>query len=300
MKGPNFVVGHLRSGTAFMASMLNACPEANAEWEGLFRLTCYEIDPASTAYYEGRCSSQEVRDLIQFYRLSKRPIGVDSFFRLPWILPPLLEEYPEAKFVHIVRNPKDCVKAAYNDTDCYGDALLAPQGKRAFLRWCVENDPTGLPGQSGSALRGGPATFHAITQRRLCHPRVKRPDWESLSRFEKTCAYWTEAQRLCIASLATRKGQYLRVRLEDLATVEHARTVFEFLDLEVPPTDKLAARLAQKVNTAAVSDPYWIAVRGIKEESGAELIPAYAEWSDAYKEGFERICGATARECGYS
>ena len=26
-----------------MASMLNACPEANAEREALFRLTCYEI-----------------------------------------------------------------------------------------------------------------------------------------------------------------------------------------------------------------------------------------------------------------
>jgi hypothetical protein len=288
MIGPlDFVVGQLRSGTHFVSHVLNCAGGVpRTAWQALWPLTCYKIDSFATQYYEGRCSAEAMKEILRCYDMRPENVQVDSFWRLTWCLEPLIELFPEARFVHLVRDPRDNVRSCFNEADVYGDVLLRPEGQMELLRWSVTN--------------GMPWRLAAITDRRRYHPRVRRPDWDTLSRFEKNCAYWTEAHRVILETLPQRTGRYLRVRLEDLKTEAASRPLFDFLGLEQPPAEKLIPALSERVNSASSNDPWWTFARRIRATSPVPMLPAYAEWTDDQKAALERLCGPMARALGYS
>lgn len=274
----DFVVGHPRSGTNFFAHLLNSAGEVVCRHEHLARLTNFVLVTLATAYYEGRCDADCIKSLIRAYKLGllihadsniqnyglEPRIRVDSNWKLSWILPPLLEEYPYARFVHLVRDPRENVLACCN-LDYYGDALIHSdfmKDKPILAEW-----------------------YKAM-------PRINRPDWDRLSQFERNCAFWTETHRLILDALSAR-DEYLLVRMEDLQRDDMCvARVFEFLELPMPSQDGLARARTKRSNTKNREKE---AVQRLK----ADLLPRYAEWPARERQILQRLCGEMAHKLQY-
>jgi hypothetical protein len=213
----DFVVGHPRSGTQLMSELLGASGPVS-EHELLPALT-YEAVAVPTAFYEGRCHPTALARVLDAYRARPdRAVRIDCNWKLTWMLPPLLAAFPEARVLHLVRHPRDNV-ASTHALDYYGTLVDHP---------ALQND-----WRRNYWLRN--------------MPRVRRADWDALSAFERNCAFWTESHRLILDGAGARAG-YLRVRLEDLRDDAVVASVFEFLNVKMPPIDRIIAIRATRFN----------------------------------------------------
>jgi len=255
------VVAHPRSGTSFLAELLNLTGEVAAH-EYLAAIDSTTISLA-TAFYEGRVGADSIRRLLSSYR--DRPeanVRIDSNWKLAWILPVFLEAFPDARVVHLVRDPRDVVRSTMN-LDYYGELSRLDEFRQDVVRnaWLAEM------------------------------PCVRRADWNSLDQLGKNCAFWTETQRLISDALCAHP-LVLRMRLEDLvserSTVE---TVFDFFGLPAPAPERARALCASPVND-----------RSHMKERLARFrapLPDFEAWPPAARDTLLRICGDAARPMGY-
>ena len=257
----DFVVGHPRSGTMFLAHLLNAGGTEVAAHEYLAQLSSRAVS-LPTEYYEGRADDEEIRHLLDHYRYSWSPqIRVDSNWKLTWILPPLLRQFPNARIVHLVRDPRENVRSCYN-LDYLGELQSRPEFRELerrnfWLAWM---------------------------------PRVRGLDWEAATPLERNCAFWSESHRLAREALDGHPNS-LRVRLEDLGSDEVAGQLFARFDLPLPSREQLALARATAVN----------AKLEMKERVAAHksLLPRFEQWSAAEQETLRALCGETAQGLGY-
>jgi hypothetical protein len=255
----NFVVGHPRSGTALVAQILNAGGASHCRHEYLVKLSSMCVT-LPTDYYAGTASSEAVHRLLEHYEYSPTPwVTVDSNWKLAWILPVLLERYPESRVVHLTRHPSENVRSCYN-LDFYGSSHERPAfARRGF--WL-------------SAM-----------------PHIRRPDWDELSQFERNCAFWAETHRLIGAAL-TPSVRSRKVRLEDLQADGVLCDLFDFLKLPRP-------RWVHRRISARRSTNLKVAIKRRLEQAGAEQLGDPAAWPARYREQLRSICGERALELGY-
>ncbi len=278
----NFIVLQPRSGSAFISHVINhSVREAVCGYQHLMWLSGYQSVKASFGYYDGTYTTEHIRHLLRYYSL--RPtMTIDSSFLSAWIMGPILEEYPNAKFVHIVRNPKDSVRSAMNQHEMYGKVFYDQKARDLFLRWALaENKPW---------------MFLLMDNMMTNLPKIRHPKWDSLTCFEKNCAFWAEGQKLIFDHLSNRP-HYLRIHLEDLTNATAAQPIFEFLGLKTPNADRLEKALSNKINTA--EDSMFKELVKIKEQLGFEILPKFEEWTTAQKQFFADTCGPIAKQLGY-
>ena len=270
-RDPDFVVGHPRSGTQLLAHLLCAADPDVARWESLtlgerkkgitgpfvsFSRTNHPLITAATDYYEGRCSSEHIRELLR--RPSSR---VETNWKLTWVLPPLLEEFPSAKLMHLVRDPRQNVLACHN-LEYYGRGM----------HLSLPNMP------------------HQYQLFYYSMPYIRRDDWQLLSPFERNCAFWVETHRL-ILEQASRQSKYLMVRQDDLNDPVWLAKIFAFFEISLPTPAQLHAVLDTPVNK---KDEEIEAVH-----TYVKPLPRYPEWPVPMLESFKRICGDMAARLGY-
>ena len=210
----NCVVGHPRSGTALMAQILNAGGGQHCRHEYLAALSSLCV-PVPTKYYAGQVGGDAVQRLLEHYDDPPTPwVTIDSNWKLTWILGPFLEKFPQARIVHLTRDPRANVASCHN-LDFYGELHQRREFRaRAFwMRWM---------------------------------PAVRRDDWGELSPFERNCAFWTETHRL--ASEIQGHPHYRRVRFEDLHDMDVLRGLFDFLGLPRPHRLRLFRSARTRVN----------------------------------------------------
>ena len=258
----DFVVGHPRSGTGLMTHVLNAAGPGVAEHEYLVDRTLLgTLIEAATAYYQGQLSGEEITALLRAARLDPS-VRIDSSWKNVWILPPLLELYPDARFLHITRDPRQNVIACHN-LDYYGEAGRRPEfSGYPMSRW----------------LRA--------------MPRIRVADWNALSPFERNCAFWVETHRLILDTLSARPGRYLRLRLEDLRDDAVARVVYRFFDLPVPPAVEIGRAVATPANPKSI-DKHLVA------QKKRDILPRFEACPAEVRETLRRMCGPTAERLGY-
>lgn len=255
----NFVVGHPRSGTALVAQILNAGRAHHCRHEYLAHLSSMCVT-LPTAYYAGAASPDAIHRLLDHYDHTPTPwVTVDSNWKLTWILPVLLERFPDARVVHLTRDPTQNVRSCY-DLDFYGSLHERPEFQhRAF--W----------------LRSA--------------PEIRRPDWAALSRFERNCAFWVETHCL-IGTALTPAVRSRRIRLEDLHDDDVLRALFDFLGLPRPSWWHRTLSSRKPVNAKAATKANVARARG-------EEISDPSRWQPAHAEQIRRICAQSALRLGY-
>jgi hypothetical protein len=242
----DFGVGHPRSGTHLINDLLNAGGAAWSEHEGLVtRSPDRALIEVATEYYEGRIGADRVKDVLAacpVFRMNP----IDVSWKNTWILPALLEAHPRARFLHVARDPRRNVIACHN-LDYYGQTVTS-QEHDDYVRW------------------------------KRAMPAIRRPDWESLSPFERNCAFWAETHRL--------------IRLEDLRDPTSAARVFRFFELPVPPDEQIRHVLSTPSNAKT-----WL--KGHIAELKGDLLPSFEDCPVEIQDTLRRICGPIAARLGY-
>jgi hypothetical protein len=281
----DFVIGHPRGGTHFMSHLLSASGSVIAVHEHLHSLSGFSILESARSYYEGTGDASAIRDLVRMYRL--RPAApIDCNFLLSWILPVLLEEYPDANILHVVRDPRLNVRSCYNYLDCYGDFWESSKTRLEFINWSVTSNKAWM--------------YLVMREIGRFMPAIRGVEgWETLDRFEKNCHFWAEGNRLTLEHAASRPGKYMLVRLEDVASsTDLMLAVFDFLRARPPPLERLQGLTTSRINTRG--DALWSAVERIKRETGTALLPEMQLWPDERHSTLKKICSDVAQRVGYA
>jgi hypothetical protein len=210
-----FVIGHPRSGTMFVSELLCAGEDSVCGHEVLVKLELSFIELA-TGYYEGRRGHDEVMQDLSRYGAA--PEAIDSNWKLVWVLPCLLEAFPQAKIVHLVRDPRRNVRSCI-ELDYYGQLV----------------DDARLEVHESARV-----WFRAM-------PAIRRDDWPGMDIVERNCAFWNETHRLAEEGLEEWPA-VKRIRLEDLSDEGHARSLLQFLGVEEPARAPLLEALNKRAN----------------------------------------------------
>lgn len=106
-----FIVGSPRSGTTLFGEILGLHPDVAAwyepyfMWDKYFRNTPHDERTAKDA--SPKVKQQIRHDFLRFQRKIKRPIIIDKSPRNSLKIPFILEIFPEARFIHILRDGRD-------------------------------------------------------------------------------------------------------------------------------------------------------------------------------------------------
>jgi hypothetical protein len=255
----NCVVGHPRSGTALLAQILNAGGRQHCRHEYLAALSSMCV-PIPTQYYAGAVGQDAVAALLRHYEFTPTPwITVDSNWKLTWLLPAFLARFPDARVLHLSRDPRENVPACH-DLDFYGELRHRPEFRHRdfWLRWM---------------------------------PEVRRPDWGALTPLERNCAFWDETHRVALDALRSHP-HVARVRLEDLRDGKVVKGLFEFFGLAVPGRRDRAAAVRTPTNLRPEVKQAVLAQK-------ADAVGPWATWPAARQDRLRELCGETAVRLGY-
>jgi hypothetical protein len=199
---------------------LSAVPGVEMHHEYMVHL----VQPLGVRRYMGLVDAAEARSLLSETHLAaarycEKPYWGDSSNKLSWLIPDLAALFPEAKFVHLVRDGRKVAGSYFHKLadECYDDRSTQ------VLRAHVE-DPAHVPAPPPEKKYWWPL------------PRKDDPAAEAFrgfSQFERIAWHWAEINRAILDALVALPGRSHFLRLEDLrSSPATARSLYEFLGLD--------------------------------------------------------------------
>ncbi len=215
---PIFVIGSGRSGTAAFYKMLAGHEEVEAHHEYL----CTHVQRLGVLYYMGlKDKDYIIRELYNIYGsallYSNSRIFIDCSNKLTWLIEPLMELFPDCKFVAISRDGRKVVTSYYYKLRCeiYDDRSTA-----ILLNWYKNGCKDIAPPPEKRYWWNIPPIGHELHYK-----------FSELSRFERICYHWNESYKTIIEHNSLIDNMIL-VRLEDIISDEDRLIeVFEFMGL---------------------------------------------------------------------
>jgi hypothetical protein len=216
---PFFIVSSGRSGTAMLHKALSAAPGVEMHHEYMVQY----LQPLAVRRYMGLIDSEAARAILSettlaSVRCSEAKHWGDSSNKLSWLIPDLAALFPQARFVHLVRDGRKVAGSFFHKLkdECYDDRSTA------ILRAHVEaGEPAPPP------------------EKKYWWPLPRRDDpvaaaFRNFSQFERIAWHWAEINRVILQDLApVSEKQKHFVRLEDLRSTPSAlRGLFDFLELD--------------------------------------------------------------------
>jgi hypothetical protein len=246
-----FILSTGRSGTTTVARWLTAV-------EGI---TClHEPEPAfireASTYRYGELDGAVITAVLRETRPFTPPLYAESNQTLALLVPLLVEIWPEARFVWLLRNGRDVVASAMQKQwytgysaayDRYEDATPTQQ---AWIDGRLRGDRLG---------------------------DMRAADWEALPRFGKCCWYWHAVNRLIEADLASAGVEPFVLKLETLP--DQALDLLAWLGITARSPE------IPQANTAKRPPYHWsnwsAGERALFEQfCGAQMDGWYADWRD--------------------
>jgi hypothetical protein len=217
---PFFIVSSGRSGTAMLHKLLSGIGEVEMHHEYAVQI----VQPLAVHRYLGLCDATEARRAIgaahgAAVHYSQSAFWGDSSNKLSWLIPDLAAEFPEAKFVHLVRDGRKVAGSFFRKLgdECYDDR------SNAILQ-AFYDDPSHTPAPPPEKKYWWPM------------PRKGAADAQSFrlfDQFERISWHWAEINRVILDSLEALPAAHKTfVRLEDLkSSPETLRELLRFLNL---------------------------------------------------------------------
>lgn len=218
---PIFVVGSGRSGTRMIFKLLSGLSDIEIYHEYL----CTHIQPVAALYYMQQWDKETAKTQIQnlhgaAIHYSKTKYWVDCSNKLSWVIEPLLELFPKAKFIHLVRDGRKVANSYFHKlpNEMYDDESV-----KIMQRWLTAPNKSPQPPpekkywwnipQSGQPFAG---QFPAFNQ------------------FQRACYQWVESNRVIMETLEkVPTKQQLFVKLEELTTNPKILEIFlNFFDVD--------------------------------------------------------------------
>lgn len=170
---------------------------------------CTHVQRIAALYFMGRISRKQAHDELErdyypavFY--SEEPLWVDASNKLTWLIDLLVERFPEARFVGLVRDGRKVVSSYFYKLagEMYDDRPTAVM--KAWL-----SDPSLPP----------PPPEKQYWWHIPCAGNPFAERFESFDRLQRVAYHWAEANRVmldCLDRLPPER--WIVVRLEDLAS----------------------------------------------------------------------------------
>jgi len=266
MTKPFFIVSSGRSGTAMLHKALSEAPGVEMHHEYMVHL----VQPLAVRRYMGWAGTGETQSVLHSthaaaVHYSEAAQWGDSSNKLSWLIPELAALFPEARFVHLVRDGRKVAGSYFRKLwrECYDDRSTAILQAHA-------DDPAANPAPP--------------PEKKYWWPLPKRGDpmarpFRGFDQFQRIAWHWAEINRTILDSLArlAPTRQHF-ARLEDLhASPEAVRALYRFLNLDYRDENYLRFKRPHNVNK-----------------------PEDALLSDAQRAQFEDIAGSMMLELGYA
>jgi len=212
---PIFVVGSGRNGTRTIMKLLSGFDSVEIHHEYL----CTHIQPWAAKYFMGKASRHEITDVFRSLHgaaiwYSNAEFWVDCSNKLSWIIEPILEVFPGAKFVHLVRDGRKVANSYFKKltAEIYDDECV-----QVLQNW-LDHDHLPEPPPEKKYWWNIPQSGQPFYQ-----------EFRKFNQFERCCYQWAESNRVILQSLENiPKNQKFFVRLEDMVSQKTVLT--EFLD----------------------------------------------------------------------
>jgi hypothetical protein len=201
---PVFIVGSGRSGTQMMDKMLSLTGEVDSNHEYM----CNYVQPLAVKYYLNLLSRDEVLEQVKSIfssaiNYSDKLIWIDSSNKTSWIIDILAELFPEARFVHIVRDGRKVVSSFYHKLhdECYEDRSVS------ILQSWVNSPLDNIePPPEKKYWWNLPKKDSEFSN-----------EFQNFNQFERICFHWGEVTRTIISMFEKiDNSSHITFRLEDL------------------------------------------------------------------------------------
>ena len=216
-----FIVSSGRSGTQMLEKVFNSYDSVEMNHEYL----CNYVQPLAVKFYLGLIDKNTVKNKLEelhgasiYY--SEKSLWGDSSNKLSWLIGPLNELFPDAKFIHLIRDGRKVVNSFYNKlgNECYDDKSTS------ILQSWVE--------KPNKILEPPPEKKYWWNVVKKESPFYKK--FNKYNQFQKICYHWNEINKVIDRDLINiDKKRKLVLRLEDLVTDEETlKTMVKFVGLE--------------------------------------------------------------------
>jgi hypothetical protein len=202
---PIFVLGSGRSGTRAIFKLLSGIPAIEIHHE----YCCTHIQPAAAQYFMGLIDRPAILRIIRdlhgaAVHYTAAAEWMDCSNKLSWIIGPLAEVFPNARFVHLTRDGRKVTASFYHKLapEIYDDVSVA-----ALQAWLAGH---GVP-------KPPPEKKYWWNV-----PRPGQPFFEefpSFNQFQRICYHWREVVRVIREGFREIPPErQLTLKLEDLTT----------------------------------------------------------------------------------
>lgn len=258
---PVFVLGSGRSGTFQMAKLLGSVSGVDAHHEYLFE----NILKSAVMYRMGRLTEEEICSLITDTHVaaisySKSPVWVDSSNALPWIIKPLRMLFPNARFVHLIRDGRKVVSSFFYK---FTEVMYDDESVEILQKWLKNPLMVLTPPPEKRYWRPVPIPGEPYYE-----------EFASYDRFQRLCYYWQDINITIHQQLADLSApQKTFFHLEKV--VSDRDTLSQFLSAcNVDYNDAYLDQLKRPINVA---------------------IPKNYLLTDTQKDSFDQIAGHAMR-----
>jgi len=224
---PFFIVSSGRSGTAMLHKALSAVAGVEMHHEYAVQIT----QPLAVKRYLGTVNEAQTRAVLDetFGAAVRHARGThwgDSSNKLSWLVPDLAALFPDARFVHLVRDGRKVASSYFHKL---GDETYDDRSNAALQDWYDG---------AGSAPPPEKPYWWPVPRRGDASAEAFR----RFDQFERICWHWAEINRVARVALAELpRERTLFVRLEELVqSPDKVQELFDFLGI-VFTEDRFAA-----------------------------------------------------------
>lgn len=218
---PIFIVSSGRSGTQMMHKILGEFFEVETQHEYLL----HYVKPLAVKFRAGLIGIDVVKnELIKLYGsailYTEKKIWVDTSYALSWIIKPLYGVFPNARFVHLVRDGRKVVSSFYHKLT---DEIYDNRRTAIIERWL--KNPGSIPEP--------PPEKRYWWYVPVNEPQIYR-EFQGYSQFERICFHWKDVNEWALKGLASvPEQQKYFTRLENIIQSKNfLRALIEFIGLE--------------------------------------------------------------------